>query len=103
MEPGLVAQWTAEVRAQRMAAEQQLRPLPEERHLTEAEIRHLVGSLRDVVATLTRADAASKAAVYRELGLRLTYDPAHRSMRVVASPTMGISSCPRGDLNPHAR
>jgi site-specific DNA recombinase len=89
MDPGLVAQWTAEVRAQRLQAEQQLRPPPEVRHLSEAEIAQLVGSIRDVVKTLSRADAASKAAVYRELGLRLTYAPEQRSVLVEATPNMG--------------
>jgi site-specific DNA recombinase len=75
MDPGLVALRTAEVRAQLLQAEQQLRPPPEQRHLTEAEIAQLVGSIRDIVKTLRRSDAVSKAAVYRELGLRLTYAP----------------------------
>ena len=99
MDPGLVAQWTAEVRAQRLQAEQQLRPPPEERHLTEAEISQLVGGFRDIVKTLRRADPASKAAVYRELGLRLTYAPVQRTVLVEATPNMGDLSCPRGDLN----
>ena len=96
MDPGMVAQWTAEVRAQRLQAEQRLRPPPEERHLTDAEIAQLVGSMRDIVKTLSRADATSKAAVYRELGLRLTYAPEHRSVLVESNPNMGDLSCPRG-------
>ena len=83
-----------------MQAEQQLRPPPEGQHLTEGEIAELVGSIRDIVKTLKRADAASKAAVYRELGLRLTYAPEKRSLLVEATPNMGDLSCPRGDLNP---
>ncbi len=43
MEPGLVAQWTAEVRAQRMAAQKALRPPDAERHLTGVEVTRLVG------------------------------------------------------------
>jgi hypothetical protein len=46
IEPALVAQWTAEVRAQRLRAEQQLQPLSDEGRLTEAEIAELVGSIR---------------------------------------------------------
>ena len=100
MDPGLVAQWTAEVRAQRLQAEQQLRPPPEGQHLlTEGEIAELVGGIRDIVKTLKRADVASKAAVYRELGLRLTYAPEKRCVLVEATPNMGDLSCPRGDLN----
>jgi hypothetical protein len=55
--PRLVAQWCAEVRAQRLQAEQQLRPMHEEEQLAEAEIHQLVASMRDVVKTLKRADA----------------------------------------------
>jgi site-specific DNA recombinase len=75
MDPGLVAQWTGEVSAQRLQAEQQLRPLHEEGHLTEEEIAQLVGSIRDVVKTLKRADAETKSNIYRELGLKITYTP----------------------------
>ncbi len=102
MEPALVAQWTAEVRAQRMSAEAQLRPVEGERRLTHAEITELAGSIRDVVKTLGRADGTSKALVYKELGLQLTYAPERRSVFAEATPNMGMLSCPRGDLNPHS-
>jgi len=99
MDPGLVSQWTAEVRAQRLRAEQQLRPLPEEGRLTEAEIAQLVGSIRDVVKTLNRADSETKVDVYRELGLKMTYTPAERRVLIEANPHIGVQTCPRGDLN----
>jgi site-specific DNA recombinase len=102
MEPALVAQWTAEVRAQRLRAEHQLQPLSDEGRLTEAEIAELVGSIRDVVKTLKRADPETKADVYRELGLKMIYTPAERRVLIEASPHIGVQTCPRGDLNPHS-
>lgn len=99
MEPALVAQWSAEVRALRIAAEAQLRPVEGERRLTHAEITELVGSIRDVVKTLGRADSTSKAHVHRKLGLQLTYAPERRSVFAEATPNMGMLSCPRGNLN----
>jgi site-specific DNA recombinase len=63
MDPGLVAQWTAEVRAQRLRAEQRLRPPPEERRLTEAEIAQLVGSFRQ-----PRAIASTQTVIARMSG-----------------------------------
>jgi hypothetical protein len=67
--------------------------------LTEAEIAQLVGSIRDVVKTLSRADAESKADVYRELGLKLPYAPANRSVLVEAFQIWGSCSVRGGDLN----
>ena len=42
--------------------------------LTTADVKTLVASLKDIVATLADADPADKAAVYRELGISLTYN-----------------------------
>lgn len=58
-----------------------------------------MGSIRDVVTTLIRADGASTAFVYQELGLQLSYAPERRSVPAEATPNMGILSWPRGDLN----
>jgi site-specific DNA recombinase len=96
MDPGLVAQWTAELRAQRLRAEQQLRALSEEGRITEAEIAQLVCGIRDVVKTLKRADADTKADVYRELGLKMTNTPADRRVLIEANPHIGGPTCPRG-------
>lgn len=42
--------------------------------LTTADVKALVASLKDIVATLADADPSDKAAVYRELGISLTYN-----------------------------
>jgi site-specific DNA recombinase len=101
VEPALVAQWTSEVNAQRAQAVAQLQTAPAEQTLSRAEIVEIVDALRQIHAALQRADSASKAAVYQELGLRLTYQPDQNRLLASASPAMGNLSCPRGDLNPH--
>jgi hypothetical protein len=52
------------------------------------------------------ADLASKAELYAQLGLCLTYQPGPGTRIVTARADIGRTctqlSCPRGDLNPHA-
>ncbi len=98
MDATLVAQWTAEVNLERRAAEIELQPAPAKTHrLTREEIATIVDSLRSAYALLRRADSASKAAVYQELGLRMTFRPSERLLLASVTPGIGISSCPRGD------
>ena len=62
----------------------------------------MVNSCTDYVALIRRADPQDKAALYQHIGLKLTYKPATNSVRAEARPSEK-GSCPRGDLNPHAR
>ena len=74
--------------------------------LSKEEIRGVVDSLGSARRALLRADPADKSEVYRQLGLRLTYLPAERTMRAdinIDAQSWGYGLCPRGDLNPHAR
>jgi site-specific DNA recombinase len=52
--------------------------------MTRREIGDLVGQLGDIVATLRNADPSDKAAVYRQLGLHLRYDPGQQKVRAEA-------------------
>jgi hypothetical protein len=57
----------------------------------------------DEVFGTHRADPADKADVYRQLGIKLTYQPDLRLIQAEASPDGSCTQmCPRGDLNPHA-
>ena len=73
--------WMAEVKAERIAAEQ---AIGETAHRVRASERRrgphaLVGAVRDGLIGLTRAPArAQKQAMYVTMGLRLTYHPEHR-------------------------
>jgi site-specific DNA recombinase len=84
-EPTVVATWIAEVQGERLAAERTLawaRRTP----MTPDDVRVLLGELGDVSAVLADADPALKAAVYGDLGLRLTYKPAEDLVTVEALP-----------------
>jgi hypothetical protein len=59
--------------------------IPEE-PMTKEQIRRLVLALKDIAATLRKADPKLKAEVYEELGVRVTYDPHRRLVSVSAGP-----------------
>ena len=73
-DPALVAGWIAEVQGERLRAEAELASLRPTAPPTAAEVRDLVDGLGGLTAVLAHADPESKARVYSELGLRLTYD-----------------------------
>jgi site-specific DNA recombinase len=74
----VIGKWIAEVRAERIAAEQQLVDAAPAPPLTKLEIEALVASLQDMLGVLRRANPADKAAVYAGLGISLTYQPDGR-------------------------
>ena len=70
--------------------------------MTPTEIHNLVTAIGDLVGVLRTADPADKAAVYRHLGLKLTYMEEAHTLQVRSQPNlsgMGFSSCPRSDTN----
>lgn len=65
--------WISEVQRERKHLETQLgRNVPGGK-LTKAQVKALVGALRDIVGVLADADPAEKAELYGELGVSLTY------------------------------
>jgi hypothetical protein len=74
------------------------------RRVTREEIASVASTTKDVMRVLQDADAASKAELYGQLRLHLTYRPAPRTVTVRADLERSCTqlSCPRGDLNPHA-
>jgi hypothetical protein len=99
-DPALIATWTAEVTAAKTTAQAQLRALTGRRRTTEDEIAAIVAAAGNVLAVLRDADPDDKAAIYRQLGLNLTYQPGTRTVLAEANPSaiMYESECPRGDL-----
>ncbi len=80
-DPKLVAQWTAEVQARRAEALACTHEASQ-RRLTKDEIRAMIkplGRLRDVLAEAQ--GTPEKAEVYRNLSLRLTYEPGKQLVR----------------------
>lgn len=80
-DPELVAGWTAQVQSERAAALGAVRAQVARPRMSRDEIRSVVDALQNVHAVLVAADTADKAAVYRQLGLRLIYRPEERTAR----------------------
>lgn len=100
-DPQLVTRWMAETQARRAEALTKARRAAQPRKLTKDEIRRLTDDLGDLRQTLINADPADKAAVYRQLGLRLVYHPGKRTVRVETNldpHSWGYGTCPRGEL-----
>lgn len=72
--------------------------------MSRAEITALVTALGDITTVLRDADPSDKAEVYRQLGLRLNYQPETQTVRAAVhlSTHRGQSFVSEGDLNPHA-
>jgi site-specific DNA recombinase len=89
-DPATIADWIAEVTAQRDAALAQRATRRAEAHkivrLNHTDIERLVGTLDDVRQVIRDADPAIKGEVYRGLRLTLTYHPGQNKIRAEASP-----------------
>jgi site-specific DNA recombinase len=105
-DPALIASWTAEVNAQRIMAQTRLREATgRSTRMSPQEIAGIVATLGDLLDVLRHTHPADKGEIYRHLGLKLTVTDEAHIVQVHAQPSlsdMGFSSCPRGDLNPHA-
>ena len=55
--------------------------------MSTAEIRALVRQLKDIAATLNRAAAEDRHAIYQELGINLTYYPDSKTVLAGAGAT----------------
>jgi len=101
-DPALIAQWTAEVKATRAAAQAQLRATTgSNTRMTADEIENIVTALGSIIEVLRDADPADKAKIYTGVGLRLTYEPGSNKVIAAAKPPaiMYEGSCPRGNTN----
>ena len=72
--------WIVEVQAERLAAEVELERSTGQRNqcMTRDRLAMLVNDLGNLLDVLAKAAPEDKAEVHRQLGLRLTYDPARR-------------------------
>ncbi|MFG2845148.1 recombinase family protein [Kitasatospora sp. NPDC048296] len=124
-DPKIVAGWMAETQARQAAADRARTAPFTDAQPTIDEIAALVRQCSQLAGLVADAEPAEKSAVYRSLGIHLTYDPAKAEIRVEARPgtpalaspsarndksprdsfefPWGFELCPRGDLNPHAR
>ena len=69
--------------------------------LTRDDARELIESFEDISRVIAEADPADKAALYKELGIDLTYEPDWRIL-VEAKPRR-LSVCVGGTRGPESR
>ena len=104
-EPAVVTGWIAQTQAERARAEADLHATQSTgpRRMSRTEIANLVQALGDIVTVLRDADPADKAEVYRQLGLRLTYQPETQTVRAAVdlSAHRGVMVCVRGGGREH--
>jgi hypothetical protein len=93
-DPALVVAWSQQVQQQRTVAEARLTTLASHhgtnRRMSRDDIHALVDTLGGLLNALRHADPADKAQVYRELGVRLTYDHAQRTVLAETQPTSSV-------------
>jgi hypothetical protein len=71
--------------------------------MTADEIRTVATALGGIAEILRRAEPADKIEIYREAGLKPTYQPVLALINAEAEPRGSCTSlCPRGESNPHA-
>lgn len=103
-DPQLVASWTKQVLDEKRAAESRLAALeqPVLRHspMSRDEIRSLVESLGGLLSVLRRADPTDKHHVYRQLGLKLSYNDKTRMVVAEATPSVCVKNVSGGGLEP---
>ena len=72
--------------------------------MTEAEIRSIVDKLADIAYVLRDADPNDKSAIFRQLGLKLTYHPGRRLVEAKIEPAeYGFSDGVRRGVEPGNR
>lgn len=99
-DPAVVTAWIAQTQAERARADADIHASAGDspRRMSRAGIRSLLQALGDIVAELRDADPDDKAEVYRQLGLRLNYQPETQTVRAAIdlSAHRGAMVCVRG-------
>jgi DNA invertase Pin-like site-specific DNA recombinase len=83
-DPAVVARWITDTQAERARYQAARRPATPRATLSRDDIAAHVARLADVLAVLRDADAADKADIYAQLGLRLTYRPGDQIVQAEA-------------------
>ncbi|WP_143728126.1 hypothetical protein [Micromonospora cremea] len=105
-DPALVTGWITQTQAERARAEADLQSTQqtEPRRMSRSQIADLVRALGDIATVLRNADPDDKAEVYRQLGLRLTYQTETQTVRAAVdlSAHRGVMVRVRGAARPIA-
>ena len=93
-DPALVVTWSREVQQQRTLAEARLATLTSHhsanQRMSRDDIHTMVNTLGGLLNALRHADPTDKAEVYRELGVRLTYDHIEHTVLAETRPTSSV-------------
>jgi DNA invertase Pin-like site-specific DNA recombinase len=96
--PETVLGWINDLTAQRKAAEAQLTLVASDHHgprwqgkLSRRQIHEMVAALDSLLAPLQTADPSDKAALYKALGLTLTYDHEANQITATADPRSSVA------------
>jgi hypothetical protein len=88
-DPATVAGWITETEAARATFVALQRPARQKPQATRDEIAAIVTSLSDLHAVVRDASPSDKAEIYKQLGLRLTYQPGQRIVQAQAALSEG--------------
>jgi site-specific DNA recombinase len=81
-----ISSWISDAKAQRLAAEAELRRATTRSRMTRQQIADLISEVSHLAATLRGAESEAAAEAYQQLGLRLTYYPDKQIVRAAAVP-----------------
>ncbi|MGG2459728.1 recombinase family protein [Streptomyces sp. RGM 3693] len=102
-----VATWITQTELTKTTAQQELAAAQTSQPviLTNEQIDHMIKDLGDLTDRLLAATPDRKAPLYDAFGLALKYNAKKRVVTVESQPASSVylRTCPRGDLNPHAR
>jgi len=91
--------------SRRSTAEQRRYRLVKHQTVDEVQMREMIARIPDMAQIIGSATATDRSSLYEALDLRLTYAVNEKVVYLEANAAgpWGSRSCPRGDLNPHAR
>lgn len=99
--PATVAAWIAETEADKARYQLSTRPAAARPRMSEAEIKSMVDKLADIVRVLGKADPDDKSEIFRQLGLKLAYQPGRQL--VEAKIEHGLFDSVRGPTAPNSQ
>jgi len=93
-----IAARVVKLRAERDQIERSLPDRRDYRPLTPGEIAAIADTLGGLINFLQNASPTNRAAVYQQLGINLTYNPANQIHALADLARVGCRSCRRGDF-----
>jgi hypothetical protein len=85
-DPEEIGKWISEAKAQRLAAEAELRRATPTATLSREQVQAVIEQCADLAKGLRDAEPADMAGAYRKPGVRLTYHPGRNLVQATASP-----------------